>query len=224
MVPRHLLLPAAAALAMVALVGFAWLLATGAPLAGLLAPAGVLILALAGAGLGLRASMTPPLIGRSLRLEPDRLRPGRLRDYTLRAIGYHRQFRALGETFPYPPARAAIARDLSTVEATVRAVYDLCLFLQAHELGESHPPALAGKSPAEIDALAAEAETTLTDTLMLISRTYKRLRGAWSTPAALASIDAPFADLPPLTGRLRELTTLFAPTMPPQPAGPRAPA
>lgn len=224
MVPRHLLLPAAAALAVVALVGFAWLLATGAPLAGLLAPAGLLILALAGAGLGLRVSMTPPAIGRGLRLEPERLRPGRLRDYTLRAIGYYRQFQALGETFPHPPARAAIARDLPTVEAAVRAVHDLCLLLQAHELGESQPPALARKSPAAIDALAAEAETTLTDTLMLISQTYNRLRGAWSAPAAVSAIDAPFADLPPLTGRLRELATIFAPTVPLQPAGPRAPA
>jgi hypothetical protein len=85
--------------------------------------------------------------------------------------------------------------------------------LQAYELGESHPPALARRSARRIERLTAEAEATMTETLSLLSQTYNRLRVAWSAPPDDAlHADALLADLPPLTRRLRDQAALFSPT------------
>ena len=218
MTPRRPLVVGALALAVLAAGMAVWLVVTGAPATGLLVPAGLLILALVGGALALRPERAPAFRRRGPHLEPERLRPGRLRDYTVRAIGYQRQFQALAETFPHPPTRAALAHDLPAVEAAVRAVHDLCLAVQAYELGESQPPALVRIGRAERARLAAAAEAALDETLTLLGQTYAQLRGAWSAPpAGSVPVAAPLADLPALTSRLRELAATFAPTAPLQP-------
>lgn len=152
----------------------------------------------------------------ALRLDLDYLRPGRWRDACLHAHGYYQQLAALAETLPRPDLRAALARDLPAAEATVRAIYDLCLRLQAYELGESQPPALQEAGPVAAATAVAAAETAVGAALGALSEHYGALRRAWSTPTAVAT--APLAELAPLTARLRDLAVTFAPAAPASPA------
>jgi hypothetical protein len=205
--PRPLLWSGLALLALAA-GSLAVLALRGDPAPAYLIPAALLLGALAQALLARRGG------GRrveALRLDLDRLRPGRLRDACLRAHGYYRQLEALAETLPRPELRAALARDLPAAEAALRAIYDLCLRLQAYELGESQPPALRQAAPPEVAAVTAEAEAAVRAALDALSERYGTLRRAWSSPTVEA---ASLADLAPLTARLRDLAALFAPAAP----------
>jgi len=187
---------------------------SGAPVVGYV---GVLVLLIAASTLVLisRRSTARPAADRS-RLDLDRLRPGRLRDYGVWAHGYERQLVALAETLPHLEARARLVGDLPAVTAASRAVYDLCLSLQAYELAESQPPALRAMKSAEIAAVTADADLTLQVTLATLSEGYGQLRSAWSSVADGAPGTEVLAELVPLTARLRSHAATFAPA-------PRAP-
>jgi hypothetical protein len=209
----------ALALAAAAFLSLIALLLRGDPAIAFVIPAallaGALLLGVAARGGGAERVET-------IRLDLDRLRPGRLRDYCLHAGSYYRQLEALAETLPQPALRAALARDLPTAEATVRAIYDLCLRVQAYELGEHQPAAFAGASDAEIADLTRIAERTLRAALAVLRKAYSRLRRAWSEPVDEADAAAtPLADLAPLAARLRDLSDAFAPDFRP-PARPTA--
>jgi hypothetical protein len=214
--PQALGALALAAAALLSLVALVW---RGDPAVGFVIPAALLAGALL---LTVAARRAGPERAEAIRLDLDRLRPGRLRDYCLHAGSYYRQLEALAETLPQPSLRAALARDLPYAEATARAVYDLCLRLQAYELGEHRPAAFANASDAEIRALTRNAERALRSALAALRRAYRQLRGAWSEPTVDAdAAAAPLADLAPLAARLRELCDAFAPDSRP-PARPTA--
>jgi hypothetical protein len=199
----------ALALAAVALLSLIALALRGDPAIAFAIPAALLAGALL---LGVAARGARAERSEAIRLDLDRLRPGRLRDYCLHAGSYYRQLEALAETLPQPALRAALERDLPTAEAAVRAAYDLCLRVQAYELGEHQPAAFAGASDAEIADLTRIAERTLRATLAVLRKAYTSLRRAWSEAADEADAAAtPLADLAPLTARLRDLSDAFAP-------------
>jgi hypothetical protein len=215
--PQALGALALAAAALLASIALAW---RGDPAIGFVIPAALLLGALL---LVVSARRAGPERVETIRLDLDRLRPGRLRDYCLHAGSYFRQLEALAETLPRPALRAALARDLPGAEAAVRAIYDLCLRLQAYELGEAQPAAFAGASDAEIAALTRNAERTLRSALSALRKAYSRLRRAWSEPAddGDAAETTMLADLAPLTARLRDFCDAFAPDARP-PARPTA--
>lgn len=204
---RPLTLGALAGLAL-AILSLAALLSRHDPPVAYLIPAAFLTAAVALALLARR----PARRAEAVRLDLDRLRPGRLRDASVHVSGYYRQLEALAETLPSPALRAALARDLPTAEATLRAVYDLCLRLQTYELGESQPAALRGASSEEVAALTGAIEAELRATLEALSRIYGELRRVWSAPAVeTEAIPPPLAGLAPHADRLRELAATFAP-------------
>jgi hypothetical protein len=214
--PRAL---SALALAAAALLSLIALLLRGDPAIAFAIPAALLVGALL---LGMTARGVRTARGEALRLDLDRLRPGRLRDYCLHAGSYYRQLEALAETLPQPALRDALERDLPTAEAAVRATYDLCLRVQAYELGEHRPAAFTGASDDEIADLTRIAERTLRATLAVLRKAYTHLRHAWSEATDEAGVAAtPLADLAPLTTRLRDLSDAFAPDFRP-PARPVA--
>ena len=209
----------ALALAAAALLSVIVLLLRGDPAIAFVIPAALLVGALL---LGMTARGARAERVETIRLDLDRLRPGRLRDYCLHAGSYYRQLEALAETLPQPTLRAALAHDLPIAEAAVRATYDLCLRVQAYELGEHQPAAFTGASDAEIADLTRIAERTLRATLAVLRKAYSRLRRAWSEPAGDADAAAtPLTDLAPLAARLRDLSDAFAPDFRP-PARPTA--
>jgi hypothetical protein len=203
------LLLGALALLVLAAVSLAVVIWRGETLLAYALPAALLLGAVALALLDRRAR---PRRVETVRRDHDRQRPGRQRDYCLRAHGYYRQLEALSETLPRPATRAALARDLPAAEAALRAVYDLCLRVQAYELGESQPPALHGAPKGKIARVTAQTDATIQATLDRLSERYNTLRRAWSEPAAddEAGI-APLDDLAPLTARLRAAAAAFAP-------------
>ncbi|MCC6625881.1 MAG: hypothetical protein IT340_00640 [Chloroflexi bacterium] len=157
-----------------------------------------------------RRQMAAPGVG--YRPDLDRLRPGRLRDGCIHVAGYHRQLEALAETLPQPAQRAALRADLPLADAALRAVYDLCIGLQAYELGESQPGGIRPAGTDGADPLVAEAEGALQATLDTFSQIYGALRQSWSA-AALSDTDGrPLTALEPHTAHLRDLAAAFAPS------------
>lgn len=184
-----------------------------------------LVLVLAAGGLALVGLRAGRATGESVRLELSRLRIDRLREYVVRAIGYHYQMVALTETFPQAMVRRSLADGLPTLNANLRALYDLCLAIQAVELGEQRPAGLATLPPAAMATLASGADGVILAALDVQALLYATLRRAWSEgPLLPDDVATLLADVASMTANLRECAQTFAPTLtdsPPQPAGQR---
>jgi hypothetical protein len=201
-------------IAIFSLIGLAALALVGLLARGEMVLGSLVSLALLGGALALaivsRRRQAPARAG--FRPDLDRLRPGRLRDGCTHVAGYHRQIEGLAETLPQPALRAAVRDDLPLADAALRAVYDLCLGLQAYELGETQPAGPRPPSTRRVDPRIVEAEGALQDTLDAFSQVYGQLRQAWVGATAMAPGGRPLASLEPHTARLRDLADTFTPS------------